>query len=181
MGDGTPAKLRQLQLDDPNLKFVLDGKESNQRPSEEAVIAKGPDVWKLVQIWDQLVMSSVVLKRRFEEKEGKTAMLQWVVPKQQRKEILHHLHGGPVGAHLGESKTLKKLKERFYWPGHTADVQEWCRSCEPCAQRKMPNPKPRAALVSIQTGHSMQLVATDIVGPFPESSSGSSYILVAVD
>ena len=27
----------------------------------------------------------------------------------------------------------------------------------------------------------MQLVATDIVGPFPESSSGNSYILVAVD
>ena len=41
-------------------------------------------------------------------------MFQWVVPKQQRKEILHHLHGGPMGAHLGESKTLQKLKERFY-------------------------------------------------------------------
>ena len=27
----------------------------------------------------------------------------------------------------------------------------------------------------------MQLVATDIVGPFPESSSGNFYILVAVD
>ena len=80
-------------------------------------------------------------------------MFQWVVPKQQRKEILHHLHGGPMGAHLGESKTLQKLKERFYWPGHTANVQEWCRSCEPCAQRKMPNPKPRVSLVSIQAGH----------------------------
>ena len=181
VGDGTPAKLRQLQLDDPSLKFVLDAKESNQRPSEEAVKAKGPDVWKLVQIWDQLVMSSGVLKRRFEDEKGKTVILQWVVPKQQRKEILHHLHGGPIGAHLGESKTLQKLKERFYWPGHTADVQEWCRSCEPCAQRKMPNPKPRAALVSIQAGCPMQLVATDIVGPFPESSSGNSYILVAVD
>ena len=108
VGDGTPAKLRQLQLDDPNLKFVLDAKESNQRPSEEAVKAKGPDVRNLVQIWDQLVMSSGVLKRRFEDKEDKTAMLQWVVPKQQRKEILHHLQGGPMGAHLGESKTLKK-------------------------------------------------------------------------
>ena len=105
-------------------------------------------------------------------------MFQWVVPKQQRKEILHHLHGGPMGAHLGESKTLK---ERFYWPGHTADVQEWCHCCEPCAQRKMPNPKLQASLVSIQAGHPMQLVATDIVEPFPESSSGNSYILVAAD
>ena len=29
VGDGTPAKLRQLQLDDPSLKFVLEAKKSN--------------------------------------------------------------------------------------------------------------------------------------------------------
>ena len=63
-----------------------------------------------MQIWDQLVMSNGILKRRFEGEKGKTVMFQWVVPKQQRKEILHHLHGGPMGAHLGESKTLQKLK-----------------------------------------------------------------------
>ena len=105
--------------------FFLDVKQSNQHPSEEAVKAKGHDVRKLhvVQMWDQLVMSSGLLKLRFKDKDGKTAMLQWVVPKQQRKEILYHLHGGPMGAHLGESKTLQKLKERFYWPEHTVDVQ----------------------------------------------------------
>ena len=66
VGDRTPAKLRQLQLDDPSLKFVLDAKESNQRPSEEAVKVKGPEVRKLVQIWDPLVMvfSSVDSKTR---------------------------------------------------------------------------------------------------------------------
>ena len=91
-----------------------------------------------------------------------------------RGEILHHLHDGPLGAHLGEKKIKQKLKERFYWPGHAADVRNWCRSCEPCAQRKTPIPKPRAPLVSIQMGHPMQLVATGIVGPFPESTSGNS-------
>ena len=55
-------------------------------------------------------MSNGVLKRQFEGVKGKTVMFQWVVSKQQRKEILHHLHGGPMGAHLGESKTLQKLK-----------------------------------------------------------------------
>ena len=52
MGDRTPAKLRQLQLDDPSIKYVLEAKESDQRPSEEAVKAKSSDVRKLVQIWD---------------------------------------------------------------------------------------------------------------------------------
>ena len=36
-------------------------------------------------------------------------------------------------------------------------------------------------MVSIQVGHPMQLVATDIVGPFPESTSGNFYVLVAAD
>ena len=45
----------------------------------------------------------------------------------------------------------------------------------------MPNPKPRAPLVSVQAGYPMQMVATDILGPLPESSSGNSYILVAAD
>ena len=45
----------------------------------------------------------------------------------------------------------------------------------------MPNPKPRAPLVSVQAGYPMQMVATDILGSLPESSSGNSYILVAAD
>ena len=181
VGDATPAKLRQLQLDDSSIKFVLEAKESDKRPTKEVVKAKGMEVRKLIQIWDQLVVSNGILKRCFEDKERKSAVYQWVVPKKQRREILRHLHDGPLGAHLGENKTLQKLKERFFWPGHTADVREWCRSCDPCSQRKTPNPKPRAPLVSIQAGHPMQLVATDIVGPFPESTLGNSYILVAID
>ena len=30
-----------------------------------------------------------------------------------------------------------KLKERFYWPGHYADVQNWCQTCSQCAQGKI--------------------------------------------
>ena len=45
----------------------------------------------------------------------------------------------------------------------------------------MPNPKHRAPLVSVQAGYPMQMVATDILGPLPEFSSGNSYILVAAD
>jgi hypothetical protein len=121
-GDGTPAKLRQLQLDDPDIKFIVEAKEYDQRPADNIVKAKSIEVRKLVQIWDQLVVSNGVLKRCFEDDEGKTAVCQWVVPKKHRKEILHRLHDGPLGAHLGEKKILQKLKERFYWPGYAADV-----------------------------------------------------------
>ena len=135
----------------------------------------------MLQQWDQLIVKNGVLTCVVEEDEEKAAVTQWVVPKDCRQEILYHLHCGPLGAHLGENKTLKKLRKRYYWPGYVADVEEWCCSCELCAQRKMPNSKQRAPLASVQAGYPMQLVATDTVGPFPESSSGNVYILVAVD
>ena len=81
VGDATPAKWRQLQLDDYSIKFVLEAKESDKRPTEDVVKAKGMEVQKLMQIWDQLVVSNGILTRRFEDKEGKSAVYQWVVPK----------------------------------------------------------------------------------------------------
>lgn len=152
ISDRSLVSLRQLQKDDPDLKFVLEVRETGQRPTADAVKSQSREAHQLVQLWDQLVISSGVLTHRFENKDGGSILYQWVVPKKQRKEILHHLHDGPLGAHLGENKTLEKLRERFYWPRHAADVKEWCSSCKLCGQRKMPNPKPRAPLVSVQAG-----------------------------
>ena len=50
-----------------------------------------------------------------------------------------------------------------------------------CASRKTPTPKARAPLQPIATSYPMQLVATDILGPLPESPGGNSYILVVAD
>ena len=78
-------------------------------------------------------------------------------------------------------KTLSRLKERFYWPGYHQDVQHWCGKCAICATWKSPSHPARAPLSNIKPGHPMQLVAVDILGPFPESETGNPYILVATD
>ena len=86
------------------------------------------------------------------------------------------MHEGTFGGHLGEEKTLNRLKERYYGPGHYSDVQHWCADC---AARKSPSPRNRACLTSIKVGEPLQLVAIDILGTFPCSKRGNSYILVA--
>ena len=82
---------------------------------------------------------------------------------------------------MGEEKTRNRLKERFYWPGHWTDVQNWCRTCSTCATRKTAAPKKKAPLNPVQVGYPMQMIAVDIMGPLPETPSGNSYILVAGD
>ena len=167
-GNSHPQNLREAQLGDPGVAFVLRAKENASKPSSDLMKSQSLETRKLLQQWDQLEVRDGLLARKFEQ-EGKGVTHQWIVPQGQRKEILHQLHGGPMGAHFGEAKTLGKLRERFYWPGHAEGVRKWCSACEMCEQRKHPTPRNRAPLVGVHTGYPMQRVATDILGPLPES------------
>ena len=108
-------------------------------------------------------------------------ILQTVIPDALRKEVLADLHDGTMGEHLGADKTLEQLRERFYWPGHYTHVREWCRDCAVYASCKSPTPSRRASLQSIATSYPLQLMATDIMGPLPESAAGNYYILGMAD
>ncbi|GBO46393.1 hypothetical protein AVEN_186072-1 [Araneus ventricosus] len=35
-------------------------------------------------------------------------------------------------------KTLRRIRERFYWDRLRADVEKWCRECQICRARKRP-------------------------------------------
>ena len=103
-----------------------------------------------MQLWDQLIVRNGVLYRQYEDEGGSGSHLQLVVPRKSREEILQDIHGGAVGGHLGEKKTLSRLKERFYWPGQTEEVKRWCQDCPSCAMRKTTALKNRASLQSVK-------------------------------
>ena len=103
------------------------------------------------------------------------------VPKVNRDDVLHKVHNAPSGGHLGEAKTLSRLQERFYWPGHVEAVKVWCRCCADCAARRSPGQRRRAPLQSMHAGYPMQIIAVDIVGPFSPVQSGNNDVLVVSD
>ena len=94
---------------------------------------------------------------------------------------MEQLHSGMLEGHLGVDKTVAKIRERFYWPGMYHDVEQWVSTCHSCATRKTAPQRNRGPLQTIKVGYPLQLVAVDILGPLPESSTGNSYILVAAD
>ena len=107
--------------------------------------------------------------------------LQLVLPAKLQVDTFRDLHEGAIGGHLGEEKMLNKLKERFYWPGCTEAVKDWCRTCIRRTTRKTAAQKRKAPLQSLRAGYPMQIVCVDIMGPLPETEDGCKYVLVASD
>lgn len=100
------------------ISLVLKAKESNIHLSSVQKQAGSIELRRLVQIWDQLVIKDGLLFRKYLNNQKQDVHYQMVIPKAMRMEVLEELHGRISGGHLGEDKTLQKLKQRFYWPGH---------------------------------------------------------------
>eukprot|EP00731_Ephydatia_muelleri_P015777 Em0009g201a len=179
-GTGDAKSMRQLQLEDENVGIVLRAVSCGSMVGLGELEGKSRELNILVQQWDQLVVKKGVLYRRYEDNQG-SEHLQIIAPAIIRQDILKQLHEGILGGHLGEGKTLSRLKERFYWPGHAGDVGKWCSTCAKCATRKMPPHRGRAPLQGISSGYPMQIVAVDIVGPITSGDAKKPYILVASD
>ena len=168
---------RDAQLSD--VGPILTGMECGQKPTN--LTGQSPHFHRLLQMWDQLVVKDSLLWRKYQSQETLHTHLQLIVPKCLRDNILEDIHGGTMGAHLGEEKTLMKLKERYYWPGHHTDICTFCKTCSKCAARKSASPRRRGQLHPVTTGYPMQLVAVDILGPLPESRQGNVYLLIVAD
>lgn len=94
------------------------------------------------------------------------------MPLSERKEILRECHDATTSGHLGVAKTLARVKERFYWPGLQADVRIYVTGCPQYRKRKVRS-SGKAHMQIDQTGYPMERVASDIMGPLPETEAGN--------
>ena len=73
---------------------------------------------------------------------------QIVLPFQLREFVLDSLHNHVSGGgHLGISRTVAKVRQRYYWPQLRQDVNTWCIKCSACKARRGPNQKTGLLLV----------------------------------
>jgi len=73
-------------------------------------------------------------------------IMQLLLPKNLRPQVLHALHNTTTGGHFGVHKTLDRVRERFYWCRCHRNTEAWCRACDVCASRKGPPKKILAPL-----------------------------------
>lgn len=61
-------------------------------------------------------------------------------------EILFAHHAEPLFGHLGITKTLDKIRCRYYWDGLQKDVEAYVKGCPDCQARKGSKGKPARML-----------------------------------
>ena len=123
-----------------------------------------------------------ILYRNFRsgDEEKDRSVQQLVLPKCYRKKVLEVAHDISMAGHLGREKTLSRILQRFFWPGITRDVKQYCRSCAAC--QKVSKKSKKAFLQPMPIiEEPFSRIAMDIVGPLDRSRSGNKYILVVCD
>ena len=178
----TPEKLRAAQLEDADVKLLLDWLQAGTKPSREEAASLSPVARSFWLNFESMQLVQGVAYLLWVDPSGaKGVVWKVVVPQNLRSEVLRSCHDDLFSAHLGVKKTVAKVKQRFHWPGLGRDVKQHIRSCATCSRNKMPYRKFRAALADFRVGAPMDRVAVDILGPVPLSHKGNRYVLVIVD
>jgi hypothetical protein len=182
MGSWSRAELSEFQLKDPDLgivhKWILEG---TRKPSKQELLEYSAAVRALCSFWSQLKIEDGILYREWRADYANGEVIsQMIVPLKLRREMFYNLHESKVGGHMGITKTVQKVRARYYWPGCKSDLQRWCQECSTCAQIK-PGPGYKAKLHQIPVGAPMDRIGIDVVGELPETEKGNKVILVVSD
>lgn len=176
-----PSAIRKSQLDDVDLVKLVKAKEKEEMPTKEEMSMESPMAKAYWVQWNSLELMDGILHRVWESEDGKHVRKLIVVPKSKIAAILEEFHNGPSGGHLGITKTLEKIKQRFYWVNCRQSVAEWIHNCDQCMAAKGPKTRSKGRLQQYNTGAPFERVAMDVAGPFPTSNAGNRYVLVVID
>lgn len=133
---------------------------------------------------DVKVMRGVIYKRDGFRKGDEDEDLIWKiwVPEGLRETLLKKVHDGPSAGHGGMTKTLNRLRSRYYWPGMVASVKSFVGDCDVCKRCKVSNTTSRPLMGGrTVTERAFQRLYVDFCGPYPRSRDGNSYVFVVLD
>ncbi len=145
--------------------------------------ASGPELWG--PSWTHLAEKKEKKKRTlywvWKSENGRIERLQIVVPRSSIPQILHSIHDQISGGFLGITRTVAKLRERFYWSINKEDVEDWTYWRVTCAATRGPQTQLWGKLHKYNVRHPFKKVATDLAERFPISRRGNRQILVVAD
>ena len=125
------------------------------------------NVWKLWNLFNELTIRHGILCRKHQNIKTSQKICQQVNPPPLVEDILHSLHFDHTSAHLGVTKTLEKVRSRFYWPGCKRDVELFVASCFLCQKRNSPGKIHIHSLRAWRPSFPFSTVGIDFLGSLP--------------
>uniref|UniRef100_A0AAY4AVH5 Gypsy retrotransposon integrase-like protein 1 n=1 Tax=Denticeps clupeoides TaxID=299321 RepID=A0AAY4AVH5_9TELE len=168
----TQAELIKAQKQDPVVGLVLKAKLQGTWPVGTGI---DPEIALFKQEADKLILKDELLFRKVNR--GGVEKVQLVLPRRFRGTVLKALHD--EAGHLGTDRVVDQLRDRFYWPKMSKDVEQYIKSCGYCVTRKSPCER-AAPLNQIVSSGPMDLVCIDFLTLEPDSK-GLGNILVITD
>ncbi|KAJ8364253.1 hypothetical protein SKAU_G00130840 [Synaphobranchus kaupii] len=113
----TPMELRKAQEADSTLGKVWGWLEAGQRPERSVVSAESPELKSYYSLYSSLVQRDGFLYRRWQAPGRGSDILQLLVPRALRPDVLRLVHGSVGAGHFGNNKTLHRLRGKFHCRG----------------------------------------------------------------
>ena len=175
---GDSFRISALQREDPVCVALHAWIVADEFPTWTEVKSMLPE---LCSLWHHRSNLSVDANGTlWRKRSSQSAILQLLVPKAGRERLFLSYHASLYGGHLGRTRTLARLADRFYWSGMSDDVKDWLSQCVACIKRKSPVGR-HHPLGNIRTGHRWDRIAMDILDVCDPTPEGFRYILVIAD
>lgn len=93
---------------------------------------------------DMFFIENGVLFYKWIEDKGNKRSQRLMVPKVFRPTIIEMCYCPPYSGHQGISRTIQRVKDKFYWYGMTSEIDTWVRQCVECGSQKKSSETSRA-------------------------------------
>lgn len=127
------------------------------------------------------VIKNNILYRFTKSRYPLSTEFEWkqVVPSEERTQVILDNHATPLAGHLGVFKTLKRLNQRYFWPGMYNSVVEVLSKCDICIAHKHANHPPLGEMGRPKScSRPFTMISIDLIGPLPPSRRQNTNILV---
>ncbi|KAJ8950719.1 hypothetical protein NQ318_012800 [Aromia moschata] len=137
-------EVMKSQKKDNDLRLIRNWVKNGVRPTWQEVSRYGMTIKGYWAQWSSLCLRDGLLHRKWESPDGVSAVYQLVLPKARIHQVLEELHSSPSGGHFGVTRTLARVRDRFYWVNCRRDVEE-------CEKLKMHSDKMKQRLDTTST------------------------------
>ena len=164
------------QRADPLLNSIIESIDSDTVPTDDEALKFWKNYRTHLEIHDGRLVYVNTDKR-----EDSQIKIRPVIPPSRRQLVMTEFHNSATSAHLGFKKTYARIRQKFWWPKMWQEVELHCKNCDICSRARPTNNRPTGELKASHIGAPNLRIATDFIGPLPETTSKNRYILTFID